>query len=416
MSAGDYVLWFRPEQVRMVSWAGNPDKPVILENGTARLHPRKSFELWQKAVTLHSRGWKPCEISAVVELKETLRNAMAGEEELRASSRRKEAITELGERALESTDTKSLFLEAVKLVSRTLEVEICRLFQKLPDRDGLIIGADVSPPEIAECLPASSMSDDPLAIFALSSEGPVVVNDLRAEARFDGQRPYNLLGVVGGIAVPLRDRDADHGVLIAYSHRSRRFDQDDVHFLQLIGNILVSAVRRKRIEERLDHESRHDGLTGLPNRVLFIERLEQSLRNIQSPPSLLLIDLDRFKDVNDTFGHHVGDLMLQQVAARLRGNLRAIDTLARLSGDEFVVLLPRTCEKDAVVLAQRLLADLRCSFRFGGTDMRGRREHRCRGRPPSRRRPEHAAASGGCGHVYREAIRRRVRGLLGRPG
>ena len=85
----------------------------------------------------------------------------------------------------------------------------------------------------------------------------------------------------------------------------------------------------------------------------------RTIQNTQSPPALLLIDLDRFKDLNDTFGHHFGDLLLRQVAARLHETLRRIDTLARLGGDEFVVLLPRTCEKDAVEVAQGILAELR---------------------------------------------------------
>jgi light-regulated signal transduction histidine kinase (bacteriophytochrome)/DNA-binding response OmpR family regulator len=78
---GDYLLWFRPEQVRNVNWAGNPDKPAILENGTTRLHPRKSFDLWITVVERHSTRWKPCEVAAVTELGVSLRGVRAGEEE-----------------------------------------------------------------------------------------------------------------------------------------------------------------------------------------------------------------------------------------------------------------------------------------------------------------------------------------------
>jgi light-regulated signal transduction histidine kinase (bacteriophytochrome)/DNA-binding response OmpR family regulator/HPt (histidine-containing phosphotransfer) domain-containing protein len=78
---GDYLLWFRPEQVRNVNWAGNPDKPAILENGTTRLHPRKSFDLWMTVVARRSTPWKPCEVAAVIELGLSLRGVRAGEEE-----------------------------------------------------------------------------------------------------------------------------------------------------------------------------------------------------------------------------------------------------------------------------------------------------------------------------------------------
>ncbi|MDG3003818.1 bifunctional diguanylate cyclase/phosphodiesterase [Paludisphaera mucosa] len=361
---GDYLLWFRPEVVRVMNWAGDPDKPMSRVNGEARLHPRKSFDLWRKAVTLHSKRWKSSETAAAVELKETIQHLLTGEDELRARARRKDAITELGNRALASTDTESLFAEAVALIAQTLDVEICRLFQAVPGREALVIRAEVAPPDIAEAAPASATIDDPLAAFAVSADRPVVAADLRDEDRFEGCRLHARLGVVSGIAVPVKDSDATYGVLVAYAHRAGRFDAEDEHFLQLIANVLMAAVRRKRIEEKLDHQSRHDALTGLPNRLLFMERLEQAILNVTSPPALLLIDLDRFKEVNDTLGHHFGDLLLQQVAARFRELLRATDTLARLGGDEFVMLLPRTCERDAVAIARRLLYELEAPFQI----------------------------------------------------
>ena len=359
---GDYLLWFRPEQVRVVRWAGNPDKPVNLVNGSARLHPRKSFELWKKAVTLHSHRWLPCELAAAIELREMLRSVIAGDEELAARVRRQEAVTELGQRALESADIATLFRDAVELISRTLGVGICRLFQKLPESDSPVIRAEVSPPDVAErSLPCSS-PDDPLALFALSAARPVVVDDMRLEDRFDGRALYDLLGAVSGIAVPIGDAETVYGVITAYAYRARGFDSESVHFLRQIANLIGAAVKRKRIEEELAHQSLHDSLTGLPNRVFLLERLSRTIQNLQASPALLLLDLDRFKDVNDTFGHHFGDLLLQRVAGRLRGRLRSIDTLARLGGDEFAILLPRTSEKDAVGTALGILEEFRNPF------------------------------------------------------
>jgi diguanylate cyclase (GGDEF)-like protein len=359
---GHYLLWFRPEVVRTVNWAGNPEKPVIFENGTARLHPRKSFDRWKKSVTNQSLRWKPGEVAAVIELSKTFSTVMAGKEELRARDRRQNAVTELGRRALASTDTQRLFRDTVELVAETLRVEICRVFHTLPDQEERVIRADHSPPESGETWLPAKPSDDPLAGFTMSSGDAVVVNDLRTESRFDGHSLHDLLGAVSAIAVPLTDLATISGVMIAYALRSRPFDQKDVYFLQLIADILTSAVQRKQFEENLEHQSRHDGLTGLPNRFLFMERLAQAIQNIESPPSILLIDLDRFKQVNDTLGHHFGDLLLQQAAARFRDLLRTVDTVARLGGDEFVVLLPRTSEKDAVGVAQRIRAALKRPF------------------------------------------------------
>jgi len=94
--------------------------------------------------------------------------------------------------------------------------------------------------------------------------------------------------------------------------------------------------------EQLRHQALHDSLTGLPNRVLLLDRLEQAILNMQRKHeafSLLLLDLDGFKDVNDTYGHHVGDLLLAKVGIRLLAQLRDSDTIARLGGDEFAVLI-----------------------------------------------------------------------------
>ena len=133
--------------------------------------------------------------------------------------------------------------------------------------------------------------------------------------------------------------------------------------------ILASASRRLR-QQAVDNRrlALHDGLTGLPNRLLLADRagqaLQQSVRDGQ-PVALLLLDLDRFRDINDTLGHQVGDLLLQHVAVRLRGRLRAGDTLARLGGDEFAILLPATDATAGRQVATALVTALASPFHVG---------------------------------------------------
>ncbi|MGH7778150.1 MAG: putative bifunctional diguanylate cyclase/phosphodiesterase [Candidatus Dormibacterales bacterium] len=140
------------------------------------------------------------------------------------------------------------------------------------------------------------------------------------------------------------------------------------------GNTLASLVRddkgapafvltmvedvgdRKAQEAALEHQALHDALTDLPNRTLLHDRLQQALLGAQregGTVALLLMDLDRFKEVNDSFGHHLGDLLLQQVALRLRGDLRGSDTVARLGGDEFAMILPGVEDESGAGLAAR---------------------------------------------------------------
>lgn len=130
--------------------------------------------------------------------------------------------------------------------------------------------------------------------------------------------------------------------------------------------IVRDATERLANEERLQRLAHHDALTGLPNRKLFAERLEFALargRRHNHNFALLFIDLDRFKVVNDTLGHETGDVLLQQVADRLQHCLRQEDTLARIGGDEFIVLIANIDHKnDAQVVANKLLNALECPF------------------------------------------------------
>jgi diguanylate cyclase (GGDEF)-like protein/PAS domain S-box-containing protein len=116
----------------------------------------------------------------------------------------------------------------------------------------------------------------------------------------------------------------------------------------------------------LRHQAMHDGLTDLPNRMMLFDRLADALEAARSDGrliALLLMDLDRFKEVNDTFGHHFGDVLLKQVAFRLRNQLHVDDTVARLGGDEFAVVLTSALDPNAVAMtARRILNSLQQPF------------------------------------------------------
>jgi len=141
----------------------------------------------------------------------------------------------------------------------------------------------------------------------------------------------------------------------------------------LIQIVATSRRRALRLVERttwnLRHQALHDALTGLPNRTLILERVSQALRRVgerDTAPVLLFLDLDGFKEINDTFGHEAGDELLRSVAARLTGALRQDDLVGRLGGDEFVVLLEdESLQEGAQVLAERLRRTLSAPFRLG---------------------------------------------------
>ena len=126
--------------------------------------------------------------------------------------------------------------------------------------------------------------------------------------------------------------------------------------------IKLDITERKHAQEKLDHLAHYDILTNLPNRSLFMDRVERGLalaKRHDKPLALLFIDLDKFKPINDTWGHAVGDLVLQEVAHRMQSCVRESDTVSRVGGDEFVVLLLNLANAtDAVMVAEKIRAAL----------------------------------------------------------
>ncbi len=138
--------------------------------------------------------------------------------------------------------------------------------------------------------------------------------------------------------------------------------------------IIRDVTDRKRVEQKLLHDAFHDALTGLPNRLLFIDRLAQAIHRSQDSPdykfAVLFLDLDRFKVVNDSLGHLLGDKLLIALAQRLQDCVRVSDTVARLGGDEFTILLDSTQNLgDATLAANRIQKELAIPFNLEGHEV-----------------------------------------------
>ena len=138
---------------------------------------------------------------------------------------------------------------------------------------------------------------------------------------------------------------------------------------ELLARSIRYAIERKRAEERMTYLAQYDQLTGLVNRTLFRDRLIQAMarsKRLQRPMGLMLLDLDRFKAVNDTMGHDVGDLLLKSVADRLRACVREVDTVARMGGDEFTIILEGcSADQDITIVAQRITESVAEPFDLG---------------------------------------------------
>jgi diguanylate cyclase (GGDEF)-like protein len=175
-------------------------------------------------------------------------------------------------------------------------------------------------------------------------------------------------------AVAIADAGQTFGVLEAYATQSRRFSTDDISFLQSIANMLAAAIDRKRAEQNIRRLALEDPLTGLPNRILFRDRLSQcvaSARHRRRLLAVMLLDLDHFKDVNDTLGHPSGDRLLAAVAARLRTCSWDNEPPARLGGDEFaLILVDVTGREHAAAIARKVIGSMAEPFFVDGHEIR----------------------------------------------
>ncbi|MET1081353.1 MAG: diguanylate cyclase [Pseudomonas sp.] len=173
------------------------------------------------------------------------------------------------------------------------------------------------------------------------------------------------------LGVPLQSCNGTIGAMVLQGYAGgASYSAQDQELLQFVSTQIADAIERKQLHSRLQFIARHDPLTGLPNRALLADRLSTALaraRREQGRLALLYLDLDKFKEVNDNCGHAAGDLLLQVVALRLRQCVRESDTVARIGGDEFVILLESIqLDEHAWALAEKIRNALNQPFDLGG--------------------------------------------------
>ncbi len=163
------------------------------------------------------------------------------------------------------------------------------------------------------------------------------------------------------------------GTFALYYREPRRPTPADLALLDVASGLATVAIEQRQLTDRLAHQAHHDALTGLPNRVLFEDRLAMAIAHAhrqQKQLAVLFLDLDQFKVINDSLGHALGDKLLQAVAQRLQESMREGDTVARQGGDEFILLLPFIPSAvDAAKVARKVLESLRQPFRVEGHDL-----------------------------------------------
>ena len=277
--------------------------------------------------------------------------------QLARHARQQNAIAELGRFALESHALGMLMTVAVACATDTLGVDMAGVMQLDEAGETLTLVAAVDVPE-RMLSKQQSVADSPIAEHIVRTGEPVIIGDTATQTRLRLSPTMLELGIVSSVSVPIHGHDQLFGILSVHGREHRTFSEDEVAFLAAVATLITVAVERNREEQATRHQALHDPLTRLPNRTLAVDRLAHALarrRRDGINVVVFALDLDGFKNINDSFGHAAGDDVLRALAPRLTAAVRPSDTVARLGGDEFLVICTAAdAARQATKVADRL--------------------------------------------------------------
>ncbi len=305
------------------------------------------------------------------------------EEELYKRDRLQQAVADAANYLLTNLNFDEAIAHVLSTIGRAIDVDRAYLFENHLHAGtgelGMSMRQEWVQEGVAPSITQAHWQNQPYSTFskvgwyqALSSGYPV--SNITADLPTQEQAILNQDGIKSILMVPIQV-DAQFWGYIGFDQCrvDRIWSNNEEALLSTMAASISGALQRRQIEAMIRHQAFHDLLTDLPNRSLFSDRLQVSLANAsraQTTLAVMFLDLDRFKTINDTLGHTVGDRLLQEVAQRLTHSLREGDTVARWGGDEFTVLLPYVEDQtDIAATAERILEALRTPFEMEGHEL-----------------------------------------------
>lgn len=297
------------------------------------------------------------------------------DERLALNVGRQAALAELGRWALFGLAYPNLVDDAVTTLAGQLDVDFVHVFEATADTAFVAMTASHGHSQPGQELLSTDPTSSPVS-FALVTQEAVICDDLALEARFEIPELWTRSQAMSLIEAPIHGQDSPIGVLGVGSRYPGHFGEEEVNFVLAVANILAGAAARTRAETAIRDQALRDPLTGLPNRLVLADHGHTAAVPKQSEMSgakrtVLVVDIDRFKEVNDTLGHALGDLVLVEVARRLRQLAGPVEIVARLGANEFAVVASSLAEPDeADALAAHVLAVLSEAIIVGGVRLR----------------------------------------------
>jgi len=366
----------------------------------ARKGETVTVELFGKNVKDNRKGWFEVQRRAlhfgerwliVTNSREVTSRKLAEESALR-HARLYAALSATNEAILRARSVDMLYREVCDAAVNGGRLVAASVLVPDPASEWMRVAASTGPLDLRDAKisrDAASAFGHGLVGTAFRTGQPSVSNDFRADARMAA---WHHIGersdIRAGAAVPFWRSGQPCGVLVLYADRRKVFDEEAVRLVERMAQNITFALdnidrdeerrraedTRREAEARIKYLATHDALTALPNRIMFSELLSHAIggaRRARHSLALLFIDLDRFKVINDSLGHHAGDSLLVTVAGRLKQAVRASDVVARLGGDEFVVLLADGAdERAARNVACKLLGALADPIPLEGEECR----------------------------------------------